>query len=482
MLFRHLFVLAMSVTVLSSCKLQDKILLSIGFPSANAGDTSVAQVTAHETQILLTNDNSDTNLKDLPKWRNWWYLKFEGLPTSQEYKLVINDLFAQDNRGWEYPYTPLYSYDNKHWQRFEANEVSAVSENTLSGRFNHKVAVSKQYQNGNVWLARFYPYTQDTFNDYYRELMSNHPSLMDEGYFQKQTLGFSPIHHLPIELVTVTNPYIDTKNKKSIWIQARSHAAETGGSFVVEGILNWLSERGNIDVNKALDNFIFYIVPIHNVDGVYEGNYCLNSKSENLENTWYRSAVNPLYLRDDSPSENKIINKKLRQIVTTSAPFSMALNLHSIQSAPKTRAFFFPHFGTRSQGYNKKQTNLWNNSIRFIRAVSNRYRNDVGDGLVEPAPDEGGERFVSQYFPESWWWANFGSQVMAITLETTYENAGFEPEFVTPDKLMALGESLMMSVLEYHMLTKSESTQQLHSEQHNSDTNFKIPSEVDVKS
>ncbi|MCL1076766.1 M14-type cytosolic carboxypeptidase [Parashewanella spongiae] len=464
-----------------ACQLESDIQLLANFPSANLGKVSQLQVSKNSSQIVLDNDNGDNSLYQIPKWRNWWNIKLEGLPIDRLYQFVVNDIFDKTNRGWEYRYTPLFSYDNKSWHRFESDEITHSSVLNALGMVNHQVKIERQYDKKQVFIARFYPYTQTDFDHFYTLLMKEYPELEGEGYFKKQTLGFSPMHHLPIDMITVTNPYIDANNKKSVWIQARSHAAETGGSFVTEGILSWLADRGRVDVNKALDNFIFYIVPMHNVDGVYTGNYRLNSKSENLENTWYRSQSNPLYLDDDSPLENQIINKKLRELSQSSAPFSIALNLHSTQSKPNTRAFFFPHFGTMQQGYSERQANLWHNSIRFIRAVSQEYSNEFGDRLIEPTPVEGGSKFASQNFPESWWWANFGDQVMAVTLETTYEHAGFQPGFITPDRLRALGESLMKGVLKYHSLSHGGLIQLLNSEHLSSSEKFVIPSEIDTK-
>jgi murein tripeptide amidase MpaA len=66
------------------------------------------------------------------------------------------------------------------------------------------------------------------------------------------------------------------------------HPGETPASFVLEGILNFLSQ----DTHQArvlLDSFVFKIVPMLNPDGVARGYYRLDTLAENL-NRFY---INP---------------------------------------------------------------------------------------------------------------------------------------------------------------------------------------------
>ncbi|RYV03655.1 hypothetical protein SOPP22_03190 [Shewanella sp. OPT22] len=250
-------------------------------------------------------------------------------------------------------------------------------------------------------------------------------------------------------MVTITDPNVNS-GKKRIWIQARSHPAETGSSFVVEGLINWLLSDDTEDADYALSHFIFNIVPIHNPDGVYDGNYRTNSLSQNLENAWVRSSSNSAVLSQDSPLENQILSREMFKLSKSDSPFIMALNLHSTQSDADRQAFFFPHFGPESLGYSTNEAQLWNNTIRFINGVRDNYKNEQGEPLIEATPDQGGRSFVTNTYPESWWWANFGDKVMAVTMETTYEKAGYQQGYVTPDRLRNLGVALMKSLIKYN--------------------------------
>jgi hypothetical protein len=129
-------------------------------------------------------------------------------------------------------------------------------------------------------------------------------------------------------------------------------------------------------------------------------------------------------------------------------PVTMALNLHSSNSAPDTAAFFFPHFGPRALGYAEDEALLWTRQVSFIDSVEAFY----GAGRIEPRPVEGGPSFAARSFPESWWWHNRHADVMAITLETVYGRAGFAPRWVIPTDVRALGRAVALAVLEYHRL------------------------------
>jgi murein tripeptide amidase MpaA len=74
--------------------------------------------------------------------------------------------------------------------------------------------------------------------------------------------------------------------KKAIFVSARVHPGEVPGSHVFNGILKFLTNKQDIRAHVLLDNFVFYMVPIINPDGVYRGHYRTNSCGLNL-NRYY---------------------------------------------------------------------------------------------------------------------------------------------------------------------------------------------------
>ena len=416
--------------------------MSDDFLSGNAGQPALQKTDFQTASITLRNDGTEEFLNEIPKWRNWWYVSLSDFFTDSVFTFNIYDTYPSDKRGWEYDYTPVYSYDNKTWQRFAFAElIESVKDD--AGTVTRSIQIIKKFTKNKVWLSRFYPYSTDDFDQFYAQILQTAP----QGYITKKTLGYSPVLKKPIELVTMTNLAVAEADKKRVWIHTRTHSAETGGSFLVEGLMNFLASD-DPNAKTAMDNLIFHIVPVHNPDGVNQGNYRLNGKSENLEVLWLRDPNNPINLAVEAPFENHILNAEMKNLAGKEGKFTLALNLHSSQSKRETRPFFYPHFGPSALGYNAEESALWDDSIKYIDFVKHYY----GKDLIEPSPADGGRSFVDKAYPESWWWANFKNSVMALTLETTYDQAGYAPHYVDQDKYRELGKSLGMAALAYHGL------------------------------
>ncbi len=61
------------------------------------------------------------------------------------------------------------------------------------------------------------------------------------------------------------------KLKKAIIFSARVHPGETGASYMMKGIIDYLVGP-TVEARILRDNFIFKIVPMVNPDGVILGN------------------------------------------------------------------------------------------------------------------------------------------------------------------------------------------------------------------
>jgi len=69
--------------------------------------------------------------------------------------------------------------------------------------------------------------------------------------------------------------------KKGIILSARVHPGETSNSYVMEGIIRFLT--GQSENAKLLrQKFVFKIVPMLNIDGVVNGNYRCNLSGVDL--------------------------------------------------------------------------------------------------------------------------------------------------------------------------------------------------------
>lgn len=402
--------------------------VSASFESGSIGKVTKASDT--EWELYLKDDNNNSALP--ATWRSWWYVKMENLVQDAATAITLK------NSGWPFYYLPVYSYDQKAWQRFSEDEVTQNQ--------NNELIVKKQFNAGTVWLARFYPYTFTDLEQYVQGLKGNpNVDIQIPGYSQ---------NNKPIYLFKITDFSIPVTGKKRILIHARTHPAETPPSFLIEGLIDYLLSDGP-EAAALLAGYEFSIFPMQNVDGVIIGNYRSTPKSENLEVLWNLDSTNPLNLRADVPQEVAIVQQHAKKLMTDGGPpVSIALNLHASNSEEDIRTFFYPHFGTTTLGYSPLEASLWEKQILLINTLASR----CGADLLESPPADGGSGFTNSPFPESWWWTNFHEQVMAMTIEVTYGRAGFAPRWVELADVRNLGASLAVSIHDYFSLSAARST------------------------
>ncbi len=393
--------------------------ISHDFESGSIG--IVNHIRDTEWELSLADDNGNSSLPD--KWRNWWYVKMDTLPTTEKVQITLK------NRAWIYYYLPVYSYNQIDWHHFEEDEVLHDSNNDL--------VISKQFTEETVWISRFIPYTFSDLESYNKRIETNASVTIETPGV---TRGGNPIYLWKI--IDNSAPQIA---KERIFLHARTHPAEIPSSFLLEGLVDHLLS-GSPEASELLLKYEFYIFPMQNVDGVIAGNYRTTPQSENLEVMWQYEDENPLNLVESAPPEVAVVQEYAKQLMSDGGPkVTIALNLHSANSSSTVRPFFFPHFGPEELGYLEPEVALWNKQLSFINHLSHF----AGAEMVEPAPAEGGASFATKTYPESWWWVNFQESVMAITMETTYGQVGTDSRWVKADDLRELGKAVALTIGAY---------------------------------
>ena len=74
--------------------------------------------------------------------------------------------------------------------------------------------------------------------------------------------------------------------RKCVIISARVHPGETVGSWMMRGVLKFLTDPDNIEAKLLRENFIFKIIPMLNPDGVINGNYRCSLAGCDLNRRW----------------------------------------------------------------------------------------------------------------------------------------------------------------------------------------------------
>lgn len=189
---------------------------------------------------------------------------------------------------------------------------------------------------------------------------------------------------------------------------------------MLEGLIRTV--LGDDALGRALrQQYVFKIVPMHNVDGIILGNYRTNAGSIDLENQWLNTRGGA-FLDDAAPLENLLINRggMAPSLLDEAAPVVLALNLHSSNAEPDTAAFFFPILAVTPRNTPPRSR------VCGVRRMLSSRAWPCSSMDASSSPAEGGAGFLNAWFPETWWSVNRQEAVNAITLETAYGRAGFD--------------------------------------------------------
>jgi murein tripeptide amidase MpaA len=76
-------------------------------------------------------------------------------------------------------------------------------------------------------------------------------------------------------MLTITGPSTGDEllQRKGVVISGRIHPGESNSSFIMKGVIDFLTQDDSPEAYLLRKNFVFQIVPMINVDGVISGNY-----------------------------------------------------------------------------------------------------------------------------------------------------------------------------------------------------------------
>jgi murein tripeptide amidase MpaA len=229
----------------------------------------------------------------------------------------------------------------------------------------------------------------------------------------------------PVHLVKVTDTSVPDTEKRAVWVIGRQHPAEVGGSWKGEGLLRWFlsSDPQAAELRRQA---ILYMVPFMNPDGVWHGNYRVNTIGANLNREW----------ENQNPSTAPSVAATAAQIqrfVSGGGEIAFFADLHSYTILRKN---FFYYAGPDRAPPEK---------VQEIEALMSRLEEINGDFTQEgSSPSDDSKRVARGWVHET-----FG--VQAVTFESAYQDVTYGPnagQFMTPERYIALGEDLGKAVAE----------------------------------
>ena len=310
-------------------------------------------------------------------WVCWWYFKLEGIPAGEEITIDLG------GGVWATPDRAAFSLDGKEWK----HTPPGVREKTRI-RYTLKVPATS------AWFAWGPPY-----------VLADAQAAVDRAAHAKAfELARSRDGH------SVPALRVGTPGGFGIWVHARQHAWESGGSWVCQGFIDWIVSEDPRAVELRKKAFIT-VVPVMDADNVQRGAGGKECKPQDHNRDW-----------SDDPHwpEVRAAQAEIRKM-DAEGRFDYFVDLHNPGASERNPFFFVPPADTLSE---KGRANL----RRFLDAAK--------EEMVGPLRFEGKIRESGKdYDPKAWermsknWIAKHGrDHVVAVTLETAWNTPHSTPE------------------------------------------------------
>ena len=212
-------------------------------------------------------------------------------------------IFDTSLNKWSRNTFNVYSMNNGLKNDNLKNEYHAYF--TLTFSFNYKCKTK-------YYFAYCYPYTYTQLRLYLNTLNKNCYNNIVKFGKVGETYNKNNIPYIVI--TNFLSSESEIKQRKCIFITGRIHSGETVGSYVVQGVIDFLVNLNDPISIYLRDNFIFKIIPMMNVDGVIYGNYRFNIKGKDMNRLWFASLLNSV---DECDKSSLYINNIIDMIKKT---------------------------------------------------------------------------------------------------------------------------------------------------------------------
>jgi hypothetical protein len=195
--------------------------------------------------------------------------------------------------------TVVVSEDGKEWK--------PVALESLAG---NRVRLVVEMPGPRLYVARVEPYRLSDLDRMLSSIRTN--PLVEISPIGKTFEGRT------LEIIRVGR----TQAKYRVFVRARAHPWESGGNWVVEGLIQRLLRDDGL-ARECLERYSLYILPMANKDGVARGRTRFNLQGKDLNRDWDKPADPRL-----SP-ENYALEQWLEGMVHSGLRPDLALELHN---------------------------------------------------------------------------------------------------------------------------------------------------------
>ncbi|HZZ73292.1 MAG TPA: M14-type cytosolic carboxypeptidase [Pirellulales bacterium] len=334
-------------------------------------------------------------------WAVWWYLKITGIRAGETITLDVGDA------PWATPDRAQYSLDNAAWKQ-----------TGIAQRAGKRFIYRQKIEADHAWFAWGPPFTYE-----------------DAVALAKQSEKDCP-HAAALELcrslenravpaIRIFEPGTKNEDRYGIYITARQHAWESGGSWVCRGLTEWLLSQ-DAAAEALRKKAIIYIVPVMDVDNVAIGAGGKEQKPQDHNRDWTEKPHFPAVAA---------AQKKIREL-DEAGTFDFFIDLHN--PGPNDRAPVF-YVAPRDILTSAGAQNL----DRFIRIARQEI---TGPLAYKGEVRESGANYDRHWeaISKNWVTRHTRPHVVALTLETCWNTSNS-----TTAGYLQIGKELGVTIEKY---------------------------------
>ena len=258
-------------------------------------------------------------------WPCWWYFRMTGLDQSKPLKLELHGSDAirpQDNGkptdkplepSWAMPQRATFSVDGKTWKH-----------TGLGQKVDKAMVYEFKPESSSVIVAWGPPYPPGKSAQMVREA-SARASWAVERELCKSREGRS------VPMLHISEGDRTSAQRFGIWVEARQHAWESGGSWVCQGFMDWIM-GDDMDAQWLRQNAEIFIVPVMDIDNTATGNGGKEGLPHDHNRDW-----------TDAPHWNEVsAAQRMISDLAKEGRMDVFLDLHNPAPGDKEAHFFAP--------------------------------------------------------------------------------------------------------------------------------------------
>ncbi|HKQ36683.1 MAG TPA: M14-type cytosolic carboxypeptidase [Verrucomicrobiae bacterium] len=288
-----------------------EITFNKNFEGASLGRIETLSETEFRCHVEGQSDERGRN-----RQANWYYFRMDGVRGQQVTLMLTNFVGEYNDRpgscAMNADTIPVFTYDNERWEHFPAMTWDDErKEATLQFQGEHDT----------IWIAHVPPYTHARLLRLLEEL-DRLPTVRVE------VIG-KTVQKRDLHLVTVAN--FEKPGKRTVWLQARQHAWETGTSYVMEGALRFITSD-DPQARVLREKVVFKFTPMMDPDGCANGKVRFNANGYDVNRHWDEVDLWRKEFLQRMP-EIWYVKKAVLACMDSERKIDLMLNLHNTETA-----------------------------------------------------------------------------------------------------------------------------------------------------